>query len=213
MSEAILPISSILSYLIKQTRMSEAALAKKINVPRATINRLVSGRTPDPRASTLNSIAAYFGVSMDQLLGKQPLFLDNHQLIIASTISIPIIEWKEIKIWEKVVSKVKPNEHLGWITLDSSIEQSKFAVRVKGESMWPQFQLNSILIIAPEKEIKNRDFVLAYIEKDDEVVFRQLIIENKYKLLKAINNIFPPIQLECSDRIIGVVIQTRNNYS
>ncbi len=214
MSEAILEISNILNYLIKQAHISEAELARKIKVPRATINRLVSGRTPDPRASTLNAIAAYFNVSVDQLLGKQPLFLDNNQSIIANAhTSIPVIEWKETKDWEKVINQLKPDGHFDWVMVDPSIDQGRFAIRVNGESMWPQFQTNTILIIAPEKEAKNRDFVIAYIKKNDEIVFRQLIVEDRYKFLKAINNIFPTIQFEDSDKIIGVVIQTRKNYS
>jgi len=214
MSEAILEISNILSYLIKQTRISEAELARKIDVPRATINRLVSGRTPDPRASTLNAIAAYFNVSVDQLLGKQPLFLDSNQSRVAKPhISIPIIEWEAAKSWKKVVSQLKPDMHFDWVMIDPSIDQGKFAICVQGESMWPQFQLNSILVIAPERGAKNRDFVIVHLKKDNEIIFRQLIIENQYKFLKAINSIFPTIQLDNDDKIIGVVIQTRKNYS
>lgn len=213
MSEAILEISGILGYLIKQAHISEAELARKINVPRATINRLVSGRTPDPRASTLNAIAAYFNVTVDQLLGKQPLFLDENKAIVASNHAlIPIIEWRGAKNWETIVSELKPEGHFDWVMIDPSIDHGKFAIRVNGESMWPQFQTNTILIIAPEREPKNRDYVIAYLKKNDDVVFRQLIVEDKYKFLKAINNIFPTIQFESCDRIIGVVIQTRKNY-
>jgi SOS-response transcriptional repressor LexA len=213
MSESVLEISNILNYLIKQAHISEAALARKINVPRATINRLVSGRTPDPRASTLNAIAGYFNVSVDQLLGVQPLFLDNTHSIANSHTSIPIIEWKETQDWEKVIAQLKPDGHFDWVMVDPSIDQGKFAIRVNGESMWPQFQTNTILIIAPEKKAKNRDFVIAYVKRNDEVVFRQLIVEGRYKFLKAINNIFPTIEFEESDKIVGVVIQTRKNFS
>ncbi|HLB43182.1 MAG TPA: XRE family transcriptional regulator [Gammaproteobacteria bacterium] len=213
MSEGILEISGILSYLIKQAHISEAELARKVNIPRATINRLVSGRTPDPRASTLNAIAEYFNVSVDQLLGKQPLFLDNKESIITiSHLSIPIITWEETKNWEGIINKLKPDNHFDWVMVDPAIERGKFAIRVDGESMWPQFQTNTILIMVPEKEAKNRDFVIAYIKKSDEVVFRQLIVEGKYKFLKAINTIFPTIQLEDTDKIIGIVIQTRKDF-
>lgn len=214
MTGNVLELSNILTFLIKQAHISESELARKIKVPRATINRLVLGKTPDPRASTLNAIAAYFNVSVDQLLGKQPLFLDdNKALILNNHISIPIIAWKETKDWENVINQLKPDRHFDWITIDPSVDQAKFAIRINGESMWPQFQTNTILIIAPEKKEKNKDFVIAYIKKSDEIVFRQLIVEDRYKFLKAINNIFPTIQFEDSDKIIGVVIQTRNHYS
>jgi SOS-response transcriptional repressor LexA len=214
MSEAVMEISNILNYLLKKAQLSEAELARKINIPRATINRLVSGRTPDPRASTLNAIAQYFNVSVDQLLGQQPLFLDNnHSLIATQHTSIPIIDLSDGKNWEEVISNLQPDTYYDWVMVDPTIDAGKFAIRVNGESMWPQFQTNTILIISPEKEAKNRDYVIAYIKKNNEMVFRQYIVEDRYKFLKAINNMFPTMQLEDSDKIIGVVIQTRNTYS
>lgn len=213
MSEAVMEISNILNYLLKQARISEAELARQINIPRATINRLVSGRTPDPRASTLNAIAQFFNVSVDQLLGKQPLYIGlNHSVIATQQTSIPIIDLDKSKQWEDIISSLKPDTHFDWIMVDPSIDEGKFAIRIHGESMWPQFQANTILILSPEKEAKNRDFVIAYIKKNNEMVFRQYIVEDRYKFLKAINNIFPTIQLDESDKIIGVVIQTRQTY-
>lgn len=213
-TEAALEISNILNYLIKQTRITEAGLAKKINIPRATINRLAAGRTPDPRASTLNAIAAYFNVSVDQLLGKQPLFLNNsHSIIAAPHASIPVIEWQNAKNWKKFTASLKPDEYFNWVMVDPSSTQGKFALCLKSESMWPQFQENTLLLIDPERKAQNRDFILAYIKKRDEIIFRQLIVEEKYRFLKAVNTIFPVIQLEEYDTIIGVIIQTRKNYT
>ena len=78
--------------------------------------------------------------------------------------------------------------------------------------MWPQFQENTLLIIDPtKKKTKNRDFVIVYVKKNDEIVFRQLVIDGTYKFIKPINNIFPTISLQKRDDIIGIVIQTRNN--
>ncbi len=213
MSEAALKISNILNYLLEKAHISEAKLARQINVPRATINRLVSGRTPDPRASTLSAIAHYFNVSVDQLLGKQPLFLDNKKTLITTQhVSIPIIDLDDSKNWQGVIGKLRPDTHHDWIMIDPSIDDAKFAIRVHGESMWPQFQTNTILIISPEKTAKNRDFVIAYVKKNNEMVLRQYIVEDRYKFLKAINHIFPTITFMDSDKIIGVVIQTRQDY-
>jgi SOS-response transcriptional repressor LexA len=213
MTAATLDISNILTYLLKQAKISEAELSRKINLPRATINRLVSGKTPDPRASTLNAISQYFNVSVDQLLGIQPLILNEDSSILSNVQScIPILEWNETSTWEETVNNIKPDGHYDWVMVDPSIDEGKFALRVKGEAMWPQFQENTILIINTIKEAKNRDFVIAYLKQSDEIIFRQLLIENKYKFLKAINNIFPSIKLEENDKIIGIVIQVRKNY-
>jgi len=212
MTNSFLEINTVLTCLIKKAHISEAELAREINIPRATINRLVSGRTPDPRASTLNAIAAYFNISVDQLIGKQPL-LDNSQDIISTTNSlIPIIELDEAFNWQQIISGITPSNHSDFIVIDQSTCQGKFAIRVTGESMWPQFQPNTVLIISTEKVTKNRDFVIAHLKKSNEVVFRQMIIDGSYKFLKAINSLFPTITFEADDNLIGTVIQTRINF-
>lgn len=70
MRDKTLNIKYVLSGLLSDSGISESELGRKINIPRATINRLIAGHTPDPRASTLNAIAAYFNISIEQLLGK-----------------------------------------------------------------------------------------------------------------------------------------------
>ena len=216
MTAATMEIGNILNHLLTQFAISEAELGRVINVPRATINRIASGKTPDPRASTLQAIAQYFNVTIDQLVGKQPLFSNNNAQSIAlaaAHTSLPVIEWEKTVNWETTLQTIKPDNYFDWILADPNIEIGKFALRVKGDSMWPQFQENTILIIDTAREQKNRDFVIVYVKKNDEVLFRQLIIEGKTKYLKAINDIFPTIQFEARDKIIGTVIQTRNNLT
>ena len=213
MTAAVLDISNVLNSLLKNAKLSEAELSRKVGLPRATINRLVSGKTPDPRASTLNVIAQYFNVSVDQLLGISPIVSYENSLTNVTTLtSIPIIEWDYLLDWENIIKTIKPKKLHDWVTIDSSIDEGKFALRVKGESMWPQFQEDTILIINTEKDYKNRDFVIAHIASQDEIVFRQLLIENKYMFLRAINSIFPAIRFQNRDKIIGSVIQVRKNY-
>lgn len=213
MPEDFLDISNILNHVITLHGISEAELSRQIGVPRATINRLVSGRTPDPRASTLKAIAEFFNISVDQLLGKQPLFLGANQSMIATVdTSLPIIDWNQAENWQEVVSRLKPDNHFNWTIADPSHKKGSFALRLNGESMWPQFQEKTILIIEPTEQVKNKDFVIAYIKKNDEIIFRQLTLEGKYKFLKAFNPMFPTIQMGDEDKIIGVVIQTKNTY-
>lgn len=213
MPSGSLDISSVLNNLLIKHGITEAELSRRIDVPRATINRLVSGRTPDPRASTLETIADYFKISVDQLLGKQPIFFSPSENISAPVgTKLPIIDWSNIRNWKETIKELKTQHNNDWILVDSSIEKGQFACKITGESMWPNLQDNSIVIIDPERKAKNKDFVVAHIKAMDDVIVRQLIIEGKYNFLKASNPIFPIIQIEDNDDIIGVIVQTRNNY-
>lgn len=213
MTESVLDISSVLNTLIKLYNISEAELARKINIPRPTINGLASGRTHDPRMSTISAIAEYFEVSVDQLLGKAPLqaTADKFSLVKTQTY-IPILGLQQIDNWAEKITGLNHHNHSDWISADPAINQAKFAIRIDGEAMWPQFQENTILIIAPDLAIKNRDFILAHISSKKEIIFRQLIIDGSYKFLHAINPIFPTIQLDEADTVMGTVIQTRKNF-
>lgn len=214
MTTDILEISNILNRVLTKHGISESELSRQIGAPRATINRLVSGRTPDPRASTLQAIADFFNISVDQLLGKQPLYSNFNQDIIATTNkSLPIIDWEEAKNWESLIKQLKSDNSFSWVAGDQSMENGLFALKLSGEAMWPQFQEGTILFVDPKKQIKNKDFVVSYVKKNDEIVLRQLTLEGKYRFLKAINPIFPIIQMGNQDEIIGVVVQARNSYS
>lgn len=209
MNGAHLKISDILDDLLKQRHISEAELARQINVPRATINRLVSGRTPDPRASTLSAIAEYFSITIDQLLGKN----EAAKLSDASNEhNIPILKWEEAACWEQFIPSEVTLKNTESIMRDSSIQDGRFALRVKGDAMTPQFQDGTILIIDPHKEAANRDYVIAHLIETNEIVFRQILVDGKYRCLKALNNSFPILELKKNDIVIGIIIQGRSIF-
>lgn len=196
-------VRDILNYLLHKQGISEVFLGRETGIPRATINRITSGRTIDPRASTLNAIATYFNISTEQLLGVKPILLEKEQ---APTTMIPLLDWDETKNWAAAVAAFYP------MVIHSESVQADFALTFKGESMAPQFQEPTLLLVSTTRPAKNNDYVIAHLHQRDEIVFRKLIVENNYKILKALNRIFPPIQLEPADKIIGTIIQTRTNY-
>ena len=55
--------------LRKELGLSQPAIAEKLGMKTAMWQKLESGRTPDPRASTIVHICRTLGVSADELLG------------------------------------------------------------------------------------------------------------------------------------------------
>lgn len=204
-------ISNVLNYLLDRAGISEATLAREVDLPRNTINRLTAGKTPDPRISTLQAVAAYFHVTIDQLSGKSPI-IENVASTSDEVRHIPIIALEKASQWEKLLTEIRPDNHHKWIIFDLSNGEAKFAVNVKGDAMWPQFQEGNIIIVDPHKMVENRDFALFSIFKTGETVLRQLFVDNGVKILKAVNPIFPSMSLTDEDCIIGVVVETRVRY-
>ncbi len=207
-------VGKILSKLIAQHDLNETELSQKIGVPRATINRLTSGRTPDPRASTLQTIANYFDVSIDQLLGHKPLFSESGTKIISEKKEdvLPILEWNEADKWEQKINGAKTESMRNWLSFGKTSNPYLFALMVRGESMWPQFEEGIFLVVDPQKQAKSKDLVIAAILESNEIVFRKIIIEDGCRLLAACNPIFPVIILNEKDKIIGTVIKSIGNY-
>lgn len=122
-----------------------------------------------------------------------------------------MIAWDKASVWPQVLSGIDANT-VESITVDEAAH-GKFALKITEDAMWPQFQPGTTLIVDPNKTSKNRDFVIAYLESNDETVFRQLLCEGKRRILSAINPDFPSLEMQENDKILGVVIQTRSNFS
>jgi SOS-response transcriptional repressor LexA len=209
--EMVLRISSILGRLLKSHSLNESALGRKTGIPRATINRLLSGKTPNPGISTLSVIAQYFDITLDQLVGKQAVFgHEDHKITSGS--NVPILDWSSANNWQAHLDNTKKiSDDYKRIHCNTD-SKSTFALKIHGESMWPQFANNCIIIVDTSKKTQSGDFVMAHLKKNKENIFRRLIIEGNYKLLVPINSIFPSIHLTKSDEIIGKIIETINIY-
>ena len=85
---------SNLNKLLSMHKLSVDKLGDRLGIPSMTIRRIVSGETADPRISTLQSIAQYFNISLDSLLGNQQLTSND-----CVPYQVPILPWHELNIF------------------------------------------------------------------------------------------------------------------
>lgn len=180
-------VATILSTLIGE--MTETAFADKVNVPKATINRLLSGRTPDPRVSTLIPIANYFGITINQLLGLEPL--PTHSPIQCapengSILKIPYIELDKLTGW--ITQTFQPNQFYSIIASnDGMIDQHAYLTKVDSDGMSPKFNKDTFLIVNKKVAPQPGDYGVFYIEEENQVCFRKLITEGPQHYLYALH--------------------------
>lgn len=83
-------LSLKLSYLKKQFKLTNETLAKKADLPVATVERISSGRTQNPSLNSLTAIAKVFNCSIDDLMSfddiKTPVKPDDELITIAHKI-------------------------------------------------------------------------------------------------------------------------------
>ncbi|MCG9054413.1 helix-turn-helix domain-containing protein [Laribacter hongkongensis] len=71
-------IKDTLKALMEQRGITQNELGEKTKVPQPTIFRILSGESKDPRHSTVKPLADFFGVTVAQLRGDDPMEEDGH---------------------------------------------------------------------------------------------------------------------------------------
>ncbi|HVV67491.1 MAG TPA: S24 family peptidase [Gammaproteobacteria bacterium] len=205
-----LPISEILTRLLFKRRLRATELARQLNLPQPTISRILTGATANPHRSSLEPIADFFNISVQQLKGLEPIpWLEPNNPQATGWTEIPIYDWQE------AASAEHPEEAEKKLFTDAAISEQGFALIMKDASMEPQFPKNTLLIVDPARTPKDRSFVVVKLENYPEVVFRQLILDGPDHYLKPTSPDFERFKMTLmgsKDKIIGVLVQTRKNY-
>jgi SOS-response transcriptional repressor LexA len=80
-----------------------------------------------------------------------------------------------------------------------------YALRVLGDSMLPEFEEGSVIVIDPGGAIRDGSYVIAV--HNDEYIFRQLrILEDKY-YLTPLNDLYDTVEIPGLSHITGVISQ------
>ena len=95
-------------------------------------------------------------------------------------------------------SKIPPME-------SSCSAKEVFALRALGDSMIPEFEHGTVIVVDPEAVVKDGSYVIAQI--DGEYIFRQLIIRGDKYYLQPLNDIYETIEISGLKDLEGVVIQ------
>ena len=102
---AELTLSENLKLLMFQKDIKTAQLARELSLPQQTLQRIVTGVTPRPHKNTLEPLAEFFGVTVEQLKGQVAL-PSAESKTQPSLHEVYTIAWSEIESWPF------PTEHL-----------------------------------------------------------------------------------------------------
>ncbi|HVV67683.1 MAG TPA: S24 family peptidase [Patescibacteria group bacterium] len=210
-------ISKVLKILMFKKNINTTQLARDLDLPQQTLQRIVSGTSPNPHIKNLKPIADFFNISLEQLRGEQPLpeFISDINLpnpTKSKARQLPKVFWEDIEIYLNNPEKYK---YESTIFVDDSAGNKTFALTLGDSSMEPYFPINCLLILNQEKNPKDRSFVLMKIGDSKTYLFRQLLIDGEYKYLKALNpdlSAFPMRFLGENDEIIATMTEFRHLY-
>ncbi len=201
-----------LKLLMKSIKISESELSRLTSVSQPVINRIAKGITNNPNIDTLRPLAKSFNVSIGQLIGDEPLFLSDdpnskdEPMLGPKWIEVPLINWKMAVNW-KDISGTK-QEIKKFIRLDTRLSDYAYALEIEDTTMEPTFMKGTYIIVEPDLEPYDRDYVIVLLNKQIKPVFRQVLFDGEKMFLKTINTNFDIIQSVKNSKIIGVAVQS-----
>jgi SOS-response transcriptional repressor LexA len=198
-------IGKILNQLMAEKKIRAAELARQIGLPQPTIHRIATGAIEHPHLSSLEPIARFFSISVEQLKG--------HDLIPAldKVSKVPLLTWAQAVDWPLNKDEIDGRE---LIFTDANVGLNAYALKVNDVSMDPVFPKNTLLIADPDKEFKDRSYVVAKLSSTSDPIFRQLLIDANDYYLKALSPDFDQYKmtyLNKNDNILSIVVQARRD--
>jgi len=195
--------------LMKKADINEAELSRRTDIPQATVHKILTGKTEDPRASTLKTLSDFFDTSIDELLSGDPV-PTGAKNPAASAQSIPVISWNECIHSIQFTSNLAPNNWDKWVVSEFLSKQA-YALCSK-PSMAPRFPKDTVLFIDPDTAPKDGDHIIVHYSDTTEATIREFSIDGPTRLLLPLNPNAEPTKLDANVRILGVLVKTSFSY-
>lgn len=195
-------------------KLSLRALAKELNIHFSTLGSYEQGRRK-PDVDTLRTIAEYFSVSTDYLLGV----VDDPKIKLGGEVSLklPSRPRKAIPLLGRVsAGNGVPAEDdvIGEVIVDEN-EAVDFALIVQGYSMYPKFVENDIVFVRKQPSVRNGQIAVVRINGGEGVI-KYFYKENDGVILRSENPEYKPQFIsgerwnrECA--VIGVVVSFKRS--
>ncbi|MHB1947207.1 MAG: LexA family protein [Gammaproteobacteria bacterium] len=198
-------IGQILNRLMTEKKLRVAELARRVNLPQPTVHRIATGSCEHPHLSSLEPIANFFSITVDQLKGLELIpWLDHAS-------KVPLLTWMQALEWPSNKCKMQNNE---LIFTDAKVSTNGYALKINDVSMDPVFPKNTILIADPDKQFRDRSYVIARLSNLHGAIFRQLLINAEDLYLKPLSpdlDQYKMSKIKENDEILSVVVQAKRD--
>jgi SOS-response transcriptional repressor LexA len=121
---------------------------------------------------------------------------------------VPLISWVQAGAWGEIVDNFAAGDAEEWMICPRRHGKHTFALKVRGVSMRPRYEDGDIIFVDPDAAADHGKNVVVRLENEKEATFKQLVIEDGRKFLRALNPEWTPRIMEINERatICGVVI-------
>ncbi|MFO1259081.1 MAG: S24 family peptidase [Gammaproteobacteria bacterium] len=215
--------------MLADEKISEGELSRKTGIPQSTIHRIVSGQIKESKPSTLKPLAHYFGLTLAQLQGDEPIPVqrqteimqripssEHHRYLGTPARLVPLITWEQAACWKDECKTYQHDSSMGWIATNKNVGPHAFGLMIQGSSMTsthgPSFEDGCEIVVDPDRRAAHHDFVVVRQPGKNITLLRQLSVEGGAYDLFPLNPRYPVMPLNDSADICGVVCQLLANF-
>lgn len=125
---------------------------------------------------------------------------------------VPLISWVEAGSFSEAVDSYARGTGVQMVQTSVKVGRLAYALRVHGQSMnnprddTRSFPEGSIIIVDPHREFSRGSLIIARLENEKEVTFKQYMEEGPDKFLLPLNPQFPAIPINRPMQFCGVVV-------
>ena len=205
-----------LKQLRNEKKINQRELANFLKVAPSTISMYESGQR-EPNFEVLESLADFFNVDLNYLLGKS----DKTTKLMIEDISpkpqgikIPVLGTVAAGIPISAVEDILDYEEIpqSWQN-----QGEFFALKIKGDSMEPRMESGDVVIVKQQSDANSGDTVIVLVNGDDATCKRLEKTDNGIMLVST-NPKYPPMFYALEDIqtkpvvILGKVVELRQKY-
>jgi SOS-response transcriptional repressor LexA len=125
---------------------------------------------------------------------------------------VPVISWVQAGEWADSDCQTTPGyaeEHVPYLGPVKS--PHLFALRVKHDSMEPEFCEDDVVIVDPDRTALNGSYVI--VKNGHEATFKKLVLDGSSVYLKPLNKDYKPIDMTGVEfKVVGVVVFKLKGY-
>ena len=204
-------LSDRLVYVLKWRNITKADLAKQLGIKHQVVQYLCNGKAKQSR----------FTFEIADALGINPHWLATGEGWITNTASQQFVDENRVPIYEMedILKVAQQRKHFSELTPTSSVKTDSIssdkaiAFYLQDQAMYPNFSLNTLLVFDLTKNAGLGDYVLAYLDDTEELVFRQLEQKDGTTLLAPFNSkSYKPREMTPQDCVIGVLREARHFF-
>lgn len=152
--------------LRKQKHITQEELGKVLDIQKAAISKYENGRA-EPSTEVLKKMSAFFGVSIDYLLGNSPVKVSNQTSSDSQGVRIPVLGRVVAGIPLDAIEEIIDYEE---IPKSMAATGEFFALQVKGDSMLPTLKDGDVVIVKKQPTVDSGDIAIILVNGNEATV-------------------------------------------